>query len=146
MNAVQDSPGLDLKRFWDVIAASCDPEADESAWHDGLVENLARLPLEDLLAFDWRFDALTEAAYRRDLWWVADLLNGGASDDGFYYFRCWLVGMGKTVYEAALANPDNLARIVTPDRDCEAEIYSVAAHAYEQATGGSADVFWEERQ
>jgi hypothetical protein len=133
---------MDLKRFWDIIAFCCGHDASEEEWDDALVEQLARLAPLDMARFDNRFTSLTDAAYRVDLWGAAYLINGGASDDGFYYFCCWLVGMGKTVYEAALASPDNLADHVEPDEEREAEIYSVACRAYERATGKSAEEYY----
>ena len=75
-------------------------------------------------------------ANRHDLWRVANLANGGASHDGFYYFRLWLVGMGKQVFEAALADPDSLADVLDPAYDMyEAEMYGAAPDAYEAALG-----------
>ncbi len=54
-------------------------------------------------------------AFRSDLWAVADIMNGGWSDDGFDYFLGWLVLRGKQAYEAALANPEDVAKGVSPD-------------------------------
>jgi len=34
----------------------------------------------------------------------------GCSDDGFEYFRCWLISQGKDVFENALRNPDSLVK------------------------------------
>jgi hypothetical protein len=45
----------------------------------------------------------------RDQWGAAYLANGGCSDDGFDYFRGWLIGQGRKVYETVLADPDSLA-------------------------------------
>jgi hypothetical protein len=123
------------KQFWDILHAGCDPGASPDDWGGTLHAQLVRLPPPEIVHFDWLFDAKTAAAYTRDLWGAAYLINGGASDDGFYYFRCWLVGRGKKVYEAALANPDSLAAVVHPDHDYEAGIYSTAHHAWCQVTG-----------
>ena len=45
----------------------------------------------EITAWDHIFDQLSDQAYRTDVWAAAYLINGGASDVGFYYFRCWLV-------------------------------------------------------
>src|SRR5262245_15996271 len=82
---------VDDKRFWDLIAHCCSPEDSEEEWESQLVSMLASLPPEDIVGFDQTFDHHTNAAYTVDLWGAAYLINGGASDDGFYYFRCWLV-------------------------------------------------------
>lgn len=126
---------MDDKRFWDVIAFACKPPDEEEdfldAWLEPLVEALMTLPPDDVVRFDRWFDDRTDALYTHNHWGAAYLINGGASDDGFYYWRCWLVGMGKTVYEAALADPDSLADVVDPDRDdYEAEIYGAARGAW----------------
>lgn len=122
---------MDDKRFWDIIAVACPHGADEAVWHEGLHRELTRLAPEDIVRFDIWLDEKADAAYSRELWSVASLINGGASDDGFYYFRLWLVGMGKRVYEAALADPDTLAEVVDPTNDqYEAEIYGVAGRAW----------------
>jgi len=42
------------------------------------------------------------------------LINGGCSDDGFFYFRAWLISRGQKVYDAALQNPDSLAKVADP--------------------------------
>jgi hypothetical protein len=133
------------KVFWDIIGAACPPPDGpnfEVAWHDNLVEQLATLPPEDIVRFDRWFDDRVDGLNTYDHWGAAYLLNGGASDDGFYYFRNWLVGMGKRVYEAALADPDSLAEAVNPTRDFyEAEIYSAARHAW-QRQGRDEEAFY----
>ncbi len=54
--------------------------------------------------------------------------TGAESDNQFYFFRCWLVGMGKAIYEAALADPDTLADVVDPDwlRECNEHAYKAS--------------------
>src|SRR5262245_11456348 len=101
----------DDKRFWDVIAVACKHSVSDftDQWTRALVKQLATLPPEEIVRFDGWFDDRTEALYTQDHWGAAYLINGGASDDGFYYWRCWLVGMGKSIYEEALADPDSLA-------------------------------------
>ncbi len=128
------------KLFWDLIAQACEP-GEEEEWYDRLVEELARLPPEDILEFARRFDACIDDAYTVDLWGAAYQINGGCSDDGFYYFRCWLVGMGHQVYEAALANPDSLADLVSPDEVYEADISAAPWSAWAQVTGGDDNAF-----
>jgi hypothetical protein len=127
--------------FWRIIEQSCrsDPRQAEE-WDQRLTEALARFPADEIVAWNHIFDQFAAQAYRTDLWAAAYLINGGASDDGFYYFRCWLIGMGMQVYNAALADPDSLADVATPrwltdGVDAEAEIYAAAHRAWMQVTG-----------
>ena len=68
------------------------------------------------------------------------VINGGCSDDGFDYFRGWLIAQGKSVFMKALENPDSLAKLDEIDEaECE-YIMSVAGSAYlEKFSDGSAD-------
>ncbi|TYB52801.1 DUF4240 domain-containing protein, partial [Nonomuraea sp. PA05] len=83
------------------------------------------------------------AAHRADLWGAAYLINGGCSDDGFEYFRCWLVGQGREVYEAALDDPDSLAEygpvrgcVLDGSDECECEPFMYAPErAHMRVTG-----------
>ena len=124
---------MDEKRFWDILSVGCLHDVPPEDWGEPLEGVLRQLDPDDLPAFDRLFDIKTGAAYRRDLWSVANLINGGATDDGFYYFRFWLVGMGKQVYEAALLDPDTLADVVGPRHtasEYEAEIQAAARLAW----------------
>jgi len=80
-------------------------------------------------------------AYTWDLWGAAYLINGGCSDDGFEYFRRWLVSRGRDIYAAALANPDSLANLDSGSRSFwEFEkIYYVAVAVFKEK-GGEGDV------
>lgn len=134
---------VDEIEFWRVIDDACGADRDDpDAWGERLTLVLRKLPPDEIVAWDRRFDDLTDAAYRWDLWAAAEVINGGASDDGFYYFCCWLVGMGRAVYEAALADPDTLADVVDPAQDYhEAECYYAARQAWEDVTGLKPDQF-----
>jgi hypothetical protein len=140
----EQTSAADDKRFWDVIAVACKQDVEDDfmgEWIGPLVEQLTTLPVELIVRFDRWFADKTDALYTRNHWGAAYLINGGSFDDGFYYWRCWLVGMGKTIYEAALKDPDTLADVVEPGRDdYEAEIYGVARDAW-QNLGLSEDDF-----
>jgi Protein of unknown function (DUF4240) len=135
---------LDDKRFWDVIAVACQPGASEQAWHEGLFRELRGLTPEDLVAFDRWFDQKTRAAYRSDLIAACSTLSWGGSDDGFYHFRCWLVGMGKRVYEAALADADTLADVERrPVQGARSSIYVIALRVWREEFGRTESEFDE---
>jgi hypothetical protein len=127
---------VDEARFWDIVARACpsDPRrADE--WDERLQAELKKLESAEIIEWNHIFDRLAARAYTVDLWGAAYLINGGASHDGFYYFRCWLIGMGRRVYEAAVANPDSLDDVVVQGIDAEAEIYAAAHQAWMAVTG-----------
>lgn len=119
--------------FWKLVDAH--REGDDYDL-DGLEGALGAMSTNDILAFQhWIYERLNES-YRGDLWAAAYLVNGGCSDDGFDYFRAWLISRGKKVFDAALANPDSLIEHVGDGGEVELEdILGVAARAWKRKTG-----------
>ncbi|WP_328387288.1 DUF4240 domain-containing protein [Streptomyces sp. NBC_00400] len=132
---------MDETEFWELIdgsreAAAGDPE--EQA--DALVERLLGLDPDAVVDFARHFEARYNRAYSWDLWAAASVMLGGAGDDAFDYFRCWLIAQGREVFEGALHDPDQLAELLDDfdeavDGDAE-ELGYAADEAYEQLTGG----------
>ena len=126
---------MDDDRFWAFIGAARDAAGDDVEDRvSGLEQVLLNHEPDEVAAFQAKYDELIARACRWDLWGAAHVMNGGCSDDGFRYFRDWLISEGEAVYEAALADPDSLADV---DQDEEFELESfgaVAAEVYEQLT------------
>ncbi|BET65343.1 hypothetical protein ASA1KI_02610 [Opitutales bacterium ASA1] len=104
-----------------------------------LARSLSRLTEEELLGFELRFQSKMMESYRHDLWAVAYLANGGASEDGFTYFRAWLIAQGRERFEAALEHPpaaiEGLSkRSVEQVFECEELLYP-ATMIYRERTG-----------
>jgi hypothetical protein len=131
---------MDETEFWELVddtreAAEGDPE--EQA--DLLVERLTQKDPDSVLDFARHFESRYNRAYRWDLWGAAWVLLDGASDDAFDFFRCWLIGQGRHVFEGAVHDPDSLAGLLDDfdeeiDGDGE-ELGYAADEAYEQLTG-----------
>ncbi|MYV52866.1 MULTISPECIES: DUF4240 domain-containing protein [unclassified Streptomyces] len=131
---------MDETEFWEIIdstreAADGDPEDHAEL----LVERLLQLDPDSVLDFARHFEARYNRAYHWDLWGAAAVLLGGASDDAFDYFRCWLIGQGREIFEGGLHDPDSLAELLDEfdeDLDGDGEELGYAAdEAYEQLTG-----------
>lgn len=140
--ACDDSPAanpMQERVFWSYIAAAAGPGGDEH--HTRRLEiALTALPPAELIAFYNRYRLQFDRAETGELWAAGTLLNRGhGTDDGFEYFRNWLIGQGREVFEAALADPDSLAGVdvVAGDEaiaEWEAFAY-VAAELYKRKTG-----------
>lgn len=131
---------MDRDGAWQLIdraigAAGRDASTDAVA--DALATALAALPPDEIAAFDTEIRSLLAESYRWDLWGAAYVMCGGCSDDGFDYFRGWLVLQGRAVWEAALAEPDSLAAVTIADGDYpeHEELWYLAGRAYERAAG-----------
>ena len=123
---------MTLDEFWDHIRATRRKDLD--AHQERLVKRLAKLPVDDILDFGHWWWIVWCEAYSWNLWGAAYIINGGCSDDGFDYFRNWLVLQGRDVFQAAVSNPDSLADVVDPDDEVEVEV-EPATDAWFLATG-----------
>ncbi|MEV3931830.1 MULTISPECIES: DUF4240 domain-containing protein [unclassified Streptomyces] len=131
---------MDETEFWEIIDSTREAaEGDPEDHADLLVERLVRLDPDSVLDFARHFEARYNRAYRWDLWGAAAVLLGGASDDAFDYFRCWLIAQGREVFEGAVHDPDSLAELLVDfdeELDGDGEDLGYAAdEAYEQLTG-----------
>jgi hypothetical protein len=141
---------LDESRFWDIVEATPANREDRDGQLAAVRERLAGLAAEELLGFQAQFDRLMADAYTWDLWGAAYLINGGCSDDGFVYFRAWLISRGRDAYSAALRDPDTLAGVVDPELDDHEfeDLWGVAREVYEEAAGEAmpeSDADWPEQ-
>lgn len=128
---------MDEDRFWKLIdesRAAAGGDVDEQC--RVLEDRLAELAPDQIPVWDAYFSAWVGALALEKLWGAAYLFNGGCSDDGFEYFRRWVVGQGREVAVAAMHDPDSLAeQLAGHDEGVEAEGMAAAWEAYERATG-----------
>src|SRR6266576_2839596 len=111
--------------FWQLIAESKQGGGgDSDAQIAALQERLQSLPESEIVEFDGLLHGQLDRSYHRDLWAAAYLINGGCSDDGFDYFRAWLIAQGRDVFERALQDPESLAEVAEPE--AELELFSYA--------------------
>jgi hypothetical protein len=135
---------LEADRFWKIVErAAKRGKGDQDEMLEALSEELGKLESDDVRGFQLRMDALIAEARTWDLWGAAYVMNGGCSDDGFEYFRAWLIAQGREVFEAALRDPETLAsaklRYALDDGyDFEGLLY-VATQVYEEMTGEELD-------
>ncbi|MDT0405079.1 MULTISPECIES: DUF4240 domain-containing protein [Streptomyces] len=131
--------------FWQLIEAARQQAPDPDDGADVVRRATSRLathPAEEIVAtqqvlWDLMADSCTDA-----LWAAAYVINGGCSDDGFDYFRGWLIAQGREAFERATADPDALAELsavrtaAAAERPLECgEMLTVAWDAHDIATG-----------
>lgn len=127
---------MNEETFWKLIKQSkrgtedCDEQAEK------LTALLTKLEPTEIIAFERYLQKRRNDAYRWDLWAVAYVINGGCSDDGFEYFRGWLIAQGQDYFEAALQYAEHAAKRVKDgdEAECEAILY-VGQYAYKEKTG-----------
>jgi len=94
---------MPAEKFWHIMQRAAESSHDPDAHVNALRALLRELTLEEIISFEVAFRRYLNEAYTWDLWGAAYLINGGCSDDGFEYFRRWLVSRGRDIYAAALA-------------------------------------------
>jgi hypothetical protein len=127
---------MGIPRFWTLIdqarrQVTAAADVDEVAGRASTL--LAAYARADIVAAQQAIWDLMTASYRNPLWAAAYLVNDGCSDDGFDYFRGWLVTQGRTAFEQAMADPQALADLPAFTRFAGSDV-SVDRHR----PGGSA--------
>jgi hypothetical protein len=136
---------VDSNTFWTLIAtarAEVPDPADCRAVAAAASSLLASRPPAEIVAAQQVLWDLLASSYQNPLWAAAYLINGGCSDDGFDYFRGWLLLQGREVFEAAVADPDSLAALPAVvsaaesgmEFECEAAL-AIPWNAHLTATG-----------
>lgn len=123
---------------WTIIERAREGSDDYEQTAERTLELLRAASVEAIEAFERGRARLMERSYTWALWGAAYLINGGCSDDGFDYFRGWLLTQGREKFEAALADPDSLVELVDlveeDELECETILYA-AYQAYEEKAG-----------
>jgi hypothetical protein len=135
---------MNIGEFWSIIEKSRKgwdrnhPDGNQNRQLDALAELLSQLPSEEVAYFERHFQDLFYRAYRWDLWHAAFIVAEGCSDDSFMDFREWLISMGRSNYEAAVADVESVAQIAAVP-GVESVFFegfaSVASEVYEKRTG-----------
>lgn len=132
---------MTTKYFWELIANSKMKGSEQVEW---LTQELVKKRDEEIIKFEIEFRKKMEQSYTSSLWGAAFVIMGGCSDDGFDYFRGWLISRGEEVFNQAINNPESLAEYLTDDNIQEdefapqlEEILSVASDAFTYQKTGS---------
>ncbi|WP_308307228.1 DUF4240 domain-containing protein [Streptomyces sp. ISL-10] len=105
---------MNKEQFWKLIEKAREHAPDTRDGSDiaGRASALlARRSAQEITAAQQTLWDLMADSYRNPLWAAAYVVNGGCSDDGFDYFRGWLIAQGRTTFERVLADPDTLAEL-----------------------------------
>lgn len=124
--------------YWQIVADSLENTEDQDDQEEWLVNRIAKLTPVEMIGFRLRTDKLLYDTYTPEMWCAGYIMNGGCSDDGFEYFRNWVISRGKEVYYKAKENPDSLIDQVIGDVIEEYEFESfwyVALAAFNNKTG-----------
>ena len=123
--------------YWEIISQSLKNSKDQNEQEKFLIKEISKLTPKQMIGFRLRTDQLLYDTYNSEMWCASYLMNDGSSDDGFEYFRNWVISRGKEVYYQAKENPDTL---ISQEKFGEDGIYEfepfwyVANEAFKQKT------------
>ena len=126
---------MNKEKFWQTIESvnRLVPDGDHEMVQEQMHKELLRYSPQDILDWDLILREYENAAYRNDLWAACTALGAHASDDGFDYFRTWLISQGKDIYMEAMRDPDTLASNPHSGKEMSFEAFAYCAiEAYKE--------------
>ena len=126
---------MDRDSFWKIIDDARMSTDDIYDVAPAVIEHLQTLEPHEIISFAQNMSDVLAESYRWDLWAVCYIVNGGCSDDGFEYFRAWLVAQGRERFDAALQNPEIIGKWAEPDENESEDMLGAGWDAYLAKTG-----------
>lgn len=133
---------LDTIFFWRIMDnAFAKAKFDYKLKEQAILDQLIKLTPEQIQEFEIIFQQMNKKASTWGVFAAQTAIEGGSSDDRFYYFRCWLISLGQKNFEETIKNPDYLASLDIPFDEKYGEYYCqfeelipMADRAYEIVT------------
>ncbi|MEY2867973.1 MAG: hypothetical protein RIR01_373 [Bacteroidota bacterium] len=115
LDSIQLAPSnemLDEETYWTIIEKSLKETKNQEDQELFLTSALEQLSPKEMIGFRLRTDKLLFDSYTSNLWCANFVISNGKADEGFDYFRCWLISRGKEAYYKTMENPDYLVNLV----------------------------------
>lgn len=128
---------LEEDLYWKIVDNSLKNTTNQDDQEKYLIKEIGNLTPKQIVGFRLRTDKLLHDTYNSEMWCAGYIMNGGCSDDGFEYFRNWIISRGKETFYNAKQNPDYLIKEVNENSDMyEFEsFWYVALEAFKLKTG-----------
>ncbi len=106
---------MDTVFFWKIMDyAFAKAKFDNKLKEQTILDQLIKLTPEQIQEFEIIFQQMNLKANTWNNMAAHTIIEGGSSDDTFFYFRCWLISLGKYHFDETLKNPDHLADVDIP--------------------------------
>ncbi|WP_232227102.1 MULTISPECIES: DUF4240 domain-containing protein [Flavobacterium] len=146
LDSIQFAPSsemLDEESYWGIIEKSLKETSNQEDQEIFLTAELEKLSPKEMIGFRLRTDKLLFDSYTSNLWCANYIISNGTADEGFDYFRCWLISRGKEAYYKTQETPDYLVNLVGNEPhayDFEGFWY-VANNAFKNLTNKEAEAY-----
>lgn len=112
INFSASSEMLDEDSYWTIVENSIKATSSQEDQELFLISAIEKLSPKEMVGFRLRTDKLLFDSYTSDLWCADYIISNGCTDDGFEYFRCWLISRGREAYYKTKENPNYLVNLV----------------------------------
>ena len=127
---------VDEDSFWEIINESNENSVTASEFTSNLESTLEKLKRSEISKFNKILLEKYDKLNSWDLLAIAYIVMGGCSDDGFDYFKMWIITQGKKVYEAAIRGPGPISKILKCRWGCQCEgLFSTVNNAFFSRSG-----------
>ncbi|MFJ2622853.1 DUF4240 domain-containing protein [Streptomyces sp. NPDC087532] len=101
---------MDENSFWALLEGSQQRTGDPDQRLEALREQLMQRSPAEIMQFQACLHRVRRRIDTWEMWVAAEQIHGGScSDDSFWYFQFWVLGLGRETYERVVADPDSLA-------------------------------------
>ena len=109
------SQKMDTVHFWKIMDYGFEKgKFNNKLREQAILEQLVKLTPEQIQEFEIIFQQMNKKSSTWENFAAQTVIEGGSSDDRFYYFRCWLISLGQKNFDETLKNPDYLASLDIP--------------------------------
>jgi hypothetical protein len=106
---------MDTVFFWKIMDyAFAKAKFDNEQREQTILDQLTKLTPEQIQQFEIIFQQMNQKASTWNNMAAHTIIEGGSSDDTYFYFRCWLISLGKQNFDNTLNNTDYLATLEIP--------------------------------
>lgn len=113
--SLSENQKMDTVFFWKILDyAFANSKFDSKRKEELILKQLVKLTPAQIQDFEIIFQQMNQKSSTWKNLAALSIITGFAADDDFYYFRCWLISLGKRNFDQILANPDVLADLDIP--------------------------------
>lgn len=128
---------MEEKEFWKIIDYSYNAaKGDMELQNQIIIKKLSEYAPEEIINFEIILCKKLIEANNYKILAANKIMDSWVSDDGFIYYRLWLISLGEETFKQTLKDPDYLASVVGKGivPDFESLLY-VSTQAYKNKTG-----------
>lgn len=106
---------MDTVFFWKIMDyAFAKAKFDNKLKEQTILDQLIKLTPDQIQQFEIIFQQMNQKSSTWNNMAAHTIIEGGSSDDTYYYFRCWLISLGQKNFDETIKNPDYLASLEIP--------------------------------